>query len=89
MIELQRGGSPACDTQVNSMVTPYIFSVLLCTNVAKVCVKMLMIRKVIVYIVIFKSGSFCAKRVSVGGRFQMYEGYFAKVQNLCLNRKSR
>jgi hypothetical protein len=44
---------------------------------------------VIAYIIIFKSGSFCANWVNFGGRIQMYGGYFAKDQNLCLNLKSR
>jgi hypothetical protein len=31
----RRGGRGDCDTQVNSMVTPYIFNVWLCTKYSK------------------------------------------------------
>jgi hypothetical protein len=37
----------------------------------------------------FKLGSFCAKWVNMGGRFQKYEGCFVKVKNLCLKCKNR
>jgi hypothetical protein len=36
-----------------------------------------------------KFGSFSVKWVRMGGKIQTYEGYFAKVKNLLLNRKYR
>jgi hypothetical protein len=36
-----------------------------------------------------KYRSFSVKWVKMGGRIQKYEGYFAKVKNLLLNRKYR
>jgi hypothetical protein len=45
------------------------------------------LRKNGTYIIIFCYRSFCAKWVNMEDKIQKYEGGFAKVENLRLNRK--